>query len=126
MDPAGSLAIDQQRAKRIQVYYNTTIKPAPRTKNIEESNRANKDKMIGSTSFIKSSCASPCLSRQKKIIRWRIMKKYRLSLRNVVHSTQQQLQQRKLNETGSTDFPAERLTLRDQIVSEFLASPIEY
>ncbi|KZS07008.1 Uncharacterized protein APZ42_029535 [Daphnia magna] len=126
MDPAGSLAIDQQRAKRIQVYYNTTIKPEPRTKNIEESNRANKDKMIGSTSFIKSSCASPCLSRQKKIIRWRIMKKYRLSLRNVVHSTQQQLQQRKLNETGSTDFPAERLTLRDQIVSEFLASPIEY
>ncbi|KAI9565392.1 hypothetical protein GHT06_009184 [Daphnia sinensis] len=125
MDPAGSLAIDQQRAKRIQVYYNTTIKPVPRTKNTNESNRANKDKVIGSTSFIKSACASPGLLRQKKIISGRIMKKYRLSLRNVVHSTQQQLQQRKLNETGSTDFPAERLTLRDQIVSDVHAPPIE-
>ncbi|XP_057370415.1 uncharacterized protein LOC130691484 [Daphnia carinata] len=125
MDPAGSLAIDQQRAKRIQVYYNTTIEPVPRTKNSDESNSTNKDKMIGSTSFIKSACASPCLSRQKKIISGRIMKKYRLSLRNVVHSTQQQLQQRKVNESGSTDFPAERLTLRDQIVSDAHAPPTE-
>lgn len=120
MDPAGSLAIDQQRTKRMPVYYNTTTKPALRTTTADESNRFNKDKSMGLTSFIKPSCASPCLLRKKKIISGRIVKKYRFSLRNVVHSTQQQptkQQQRKVNEKGSPDYLAERLSLRDQMVS---------
>jgi hypothetical protein len=111
MDPAGSLAIDQQRVKRLQVYYNTTIKPTTQTTKADDFNRINKEKLMNSTSFTKSSCISPSLLRQKKILSGRIVKKYRISLRNVVHSTQQQALQRRPNET---DYLAEFISLRDQ------------
>jgi hypothetical protein len=56
------------------------------------------------------------LLRQKKILSGRIFKKYRISERNVVHSTQQ-LQQLWPNECGSDICPTQRLSLRDQIVT---------
>ena len=114
MDPAGSLAIDQQRVKRLQVYYNTTVKPMTPTAKTDDSNRGNKEKVSSSIPFTKSSCISPSLLRQKKILSGRIVKKYRL--RNVVHSTQQ-LQQLWPNECGFDICPTERLSLRDQIVT---------
>lgn len=106
MDPAGSLAVEQQRIKRVQVYYNVT--------QTAESNRNNKDKLLSSSSS--KSSISPSLLRPKKILSGRIVKKYRLSLRNVVHSTQQQWRQRgRQDEIGPAGHLAERLSLRDQI-----------
>ncbi|EFX79778.1 hypothetical protein DAPPUDRAFT_104018 [Daphnia pulex] len=107
MDAAGSLAVDQQRVKRVQVYYNTTVKPATQTTNDGDFNRINKEKLMSCASFTKSSCISPSLLRQKKILSGRIFKKYRISLRNVVHSTQQ-------HRPNEINYPAEFISLRDQ------------
>lgn len=107
MDSAGSIAVDEERAKRLkQEYYNVVGKGRG-----EPNNRNNKD-------VVSCSSCSPTLSRPKKILSGRIVKKYRLSLRNVVHSTQQQWRQRGMqNETCSTaaGHRIERLSLRDQI-----------
>ena len=116
MDPAGSFAIDQQRVKRLQVYYNTTVKLVTQTAKTDEFIWRNKENAMSSTSFAKCPCISPSLLRQKKILSGRIVKKYRISVRNVVHSTQQ-LQQLWPNECGSDICPTERLSLRDQIVT---------
>ena len=110
MDPAGSFAIDQQRVKRLQVYYNTTVKLVTQTAKTDEFIWRNKENAMSSTSFAKCPCISPSLLRQKKILSGRIVKKYRISARNVVHSTLQ-LQQGKPNDT---DFPDEFISLRDQ------------
>jgi hypothetical protein len=107
MDAAGSLAVDQQRVKRLQVYYNTTVKPATQTTNDGDSNAINKEKLMSCASITKSSCISPSLLRQKKILNGRIFKKYRISLRNVVHSTQQR-------RPYEINYPAEFFSLRDQ------------
>lgn len=108
MDSAGSIAVDEERAKRLkQEYYNVVEKGRS-----EPINRNNKD-------VVSCSSCSPTLSRPKKILSGRIVKKYRLSLRNVVHSTQQQWRQQggKQNETGPAiaGHRTERLWLRDQI-----------
>lgn len=83
MDPAGSLAIDQQRIKPVQNYYNV----AQQSERRDEEHRPNDE-----TDYVARTTtdfAHP--ARHKKILAGRIVKKYRMSLRNVVHSTQQHL-----------------------------------
>ena len=119
MDPAGSLAIDQQRVKRLQVYYNTNVEPVTKpTMAGNSSSRIIKEKLMSLPSLTKSSCISPSLLRKKKIISGRIVKKYRISSQSVVHSIQQ-VQQYSLKEFGSDVYPAERFSLaRDQIFAD--------
>lgn len=73
MDPAGSMAVDQQLAKVPQVYYNLGVNSASNSKSIRI-----KEPTISSP--------SPTLLRSKKVLSGRIVKKYRMSLKNVVHS----------------------------------------
>lgn len=119
MDPAGSLAIDHQRVKRLEVYYN--VMPTSANSNAQfmttEFSQNNKEKLSSITST-KSSSISPSLLHKKNILSGRIVKKYRISLRNVVHSTQQQLRHRSSNEIDLVGHPGERLSLRDQTVTD--------
>lgn len=120
MDSAGSLAVDQQRIKRLEVYYNlmpksTSISSTAQTVTTGF-NQHNRNKSSSSITSIKPSSISPSLLHKKKILSGRIVKKYRISLRNVVHSTQQQLRKRLPNESDLAGHP-EELSLRDQTVT---------
>ena len=74
MDPAGSMAVDQQLVRVPQVYYN--LRP----------NLSSNTKPIRIKELPTISSPSPTLLRNKKVISGRIVKKYRMSLKNVVHS----------------------------------------
>lgn len=79
MDPAGSMAVDQQLAKGPQVYYNMRpgLFSSSKDYHAKRSIRIKEPPMPS---------LSPTLLRNKKVISGRIVKKYRMSLKNVVHS----------------------------------------
>ena len=80
MDPAGSMAVDQQLAKVPQVYYNM------RPNSFSNSKDCNTKRSIRIKEPPMHPSPSPNLLRSKKVISGRIVKKYRMSLKNVVHS----------------------------------------
>ncbi|KAI9565389.1 hypothetical protein GHT06_009181 [Daphnia sinensis] len=87
MDPAGSLAIDQQRIKWLQLYYNTVAESASQSTKISDANRISRIRLAGSLK--RNFYVSPTLLRKKKSYGGRIVKRKRFSFRNIAHSTRQ-------------------------------------
>uniref|UniRef100_A0A0P5AMI9 Brain-specific angiogenesis inhibitor n=1 Tax=Daphnia magna TaxID=35525 RepID=A0A0P5AMI9_9CRUS len=87
MDPAGSLAIDQQRVKWLQVYYNTVVESTSQSTKTGDSNCISRIHLAGSLK--RNFCVSSTLSSKKKIYGGRIVKRKRFSSRNITHSARQ-------------------------------------
>ncbi len=76
MDPAGSLAIDQQKVKPAQVYYNLGSGTSPTRRPSRTNSIINNQLSLAPTAC-------------KKILSGRIAKKYRQSVRNVTRQLNQ-------------------------------------
>lgn len=79
MDPAGSLAIDPQRIKPIQAYYNLRSLRSSPVHSMPSSVKSGSDRTYSSTPSLLS-------HRDKKIISGRIAKRYRNTVRSATRT----------------------------------------